>query len=205
MSEAIPMNFVPSLAPEDRARADFYALLARLFFAPPDEALLHDLAGAGDLPADDASAALAHAWRALARAGESASEDALLDEFDALFSGVGKSQVSPYLGAYAEKASAENFLAALRTFLDELGLARRDAVNEPEDHLAALCEVMRMLVLEHPADLQLQRDFFTRFLLPGLPGFCDALEASPQAAYYLAVSRFARAFVELERTAFEME
>jgi len=199
------MNFVPSLTPEDRARADFYALLARLFYAPPDDTLLQALSAAQDLSADDASSRLALAWRELARAGMSTNEDAVLEEYDGLFAGVGKSQVSPYLGAYGEKASAENFLAGLRAFLDELGLARRDAVNEPEDHVAALCEVMRMLVLEHPADLQLQHGFFSRFLLPGLPGFCDALDASPQAAYYLAVSRFARALFELERVAFEME
>ena len=35
-----------SLASEEEARANFYALLARLFYAPPDEGLLKALAGA---------------------------------------------------------------------------------------------------------------------------------------------------------------
>jgi len=36
-----------SLAPEDSARADYYAILARLFQAPPDAAFLAALAAAG--------------------------------------------------------------------------------------------------------------------------------------------------------------
>ena len=56
-----------ALSEEDRARADLYAVLARLFYAAPDRDLLERLArhenlfGAEELP-------LGRAWRALARA-----------------------------------------------------------------------------------------------------------------------------------------
>ena len=45
------------LAPEDQARADFYALLARLFADPPDAALLAAIADAAPI-GDDAPAAM---------------------------------------------------------------------------------------------------------------------------------------------------
>jgi len=60
----------PSLAPEDAARADFYALLARLFAAPPDAALLAAIATAPSLRADaqredDAGPDICVGWDAL--------------------------------------------------------------------------------------------------------------------------------------------
>ena len=39
MSEAAPLQFVPRLPEPEAARANFYALLARLFYAPPDAGL----------------------------------------------------------------------------------------------------------------------------------------------------------------------
>jgi len=54
------------LAAEEAARAAFYGLLARLFYAPPDTALLEALAGAGGLDADEGS--LADAWQGVVRA-----------------------------------------------------------------------------------------------------------------------------------------
>ena len=53
---------------EDQARADFYALLARLYAAAPDAALLSSIAACDELSADAASEggrALADAWRKL--------------------------------------------------------------------------------------------------------------------------------------------
>ena len=34
-----PMQFVRTAAPEEQARANFYSLLSRLFYAPPDATL----------------------------------------------------------------------------------------------------------------------------------------------------------------------
>ena len=55
-----------SLPPEEQARANFYALLSRLFYAPPDAALLQRLAGADELEAQDET--LAARWRELVAA-----------------------------------------------------------------------------------------------------------------------------------------
>src|SRR5437899_2200265 len=71
MSEAAAAN-PGRLEPEDQARADFYALLARLFSGPPDAGLLRAIASAPPLApsesvagGDELAARLAAAWNAL--------------------------------------------------------------------------------------------------------------------------------------------
>jgi TorA maturation chaperone TorD len=133
-----------ALTPEDEGRLQFYALLARLFAAGPDEGLLRALAqSAGRV---EGEGELAQAWNelAVAAAGTSA-RDATL-EFDATFIGVGKAPVSTYLSHYHPIARKESLLVELRDTLARLGLARSAASAEPEDNLTAILEVMRHLV-----------------------------------------------------------
>ena len=52
MSDAIAMQFVSPVAPEDQARANLYGLLARLFYAPPDANLISELRLAVPPPGD---------------------------------------------------------------------------------------------------------------------------------------------------------
>jgi len=65
-----PMQFVRTLAPEDQARANFYALLSRLFYAPADRDLLEALAQADPLDAEDK--AFAGCWQELCTAAAKA-------------------------------------------------------------------------------------------------------------------------------------
>ena len=53
----------------------------------------------------------------------------------------GKAPVTLYTCAYSIKYSNEAPLVDLRAELAALGLARRESVSEPEDHIAALCDV----------------------------------------------------------------
>src|SRR5215813_12770066 len=99
MSEASDREHSP-IEPEDQARADFYALLARLFANAPSAILLRSIAEAGPLtPAtgssENASAAarLAEAWNVLRSASESIDWRTASFEYDALFIGVGRSEV----------------------------------------------------------------------------------------------------------------
>src|SRR6185503_8302542 len=78
---------------EEAARADFYALLARLFHDAPDAALLAALAHAPEL---EAGSPLAGEWRDLTWASRAMDADAARTEYDALFVGVGKAEVSIY-------------------------------------------------------------------------------------------------------------
>ena len=95
--------------PEDLARANLYALVSRLFYAPADPNLLAEISRApvegGD---DDEEASGLHTqWRNLQEACRSAFPALVRQEYEALFVGVGKAEVTPYLSGYAEPASPE--------------------------------------------------------------------------------------------------
>ena len=195
-----------SLGAEDRARADHYALLARLFFAAPDAPLLAGLVEAGRV-FGEGDGAFAHAWRDLADAARQTGEAAVRDEYHALFHGLGRPDVMLYGSFYLAGFLMEEPLADLRDDLAELGLGRRGGVAETEDHVAALAEVMRHLVATGPDDAGLarQRAFFARHLQPWYGRLADALAASPQAHFYARVGALARAFFDIEGEAFAME
>jgi TorA maturation chaperone TorD len=204
MSTAEPIRFMPPEAPEDQARADLYALVARLFYSPPDTEFLQALAGADEIVGEDDSVALSEAWGQLQRACAAADEEAVQQEFDELLIGVGKAVVPPYVGAHTAGSGAESLLLGLRQFLAERGLARQASVSEPEDHISALCEVMRHLISVQRAGIDLQRECFHRFVYEGATGLCDAITTAGQANFYKPVAAFAKTFFELEHTAFEM-
>lgn len=193
------MQFVRTLAPEEQARANFYALLSRLFYAP-DAALLAALAQAEELEGDDA--ALADAWRNLCTAAANSDPATVREEFDTVFVGTGKAPITLYTSAYSIKYSNEAPLAALRGELAKLGL--RGEAAEPEDHVAALCDVMRYLIGEGEAGLEEQKRFFERWIQPGAEPLCAAIERNDQTSFYKHVARIAKTFFALEHAAFEM-
>jgi len=186
------------IPPEEQARANFYGLLARLFYAPPDAALLQAI-GLEKLEGD-----LAQPWEELKRAAAAAAPEAVREEYETAFIGTGKAPVTLYSTAYTIRYSNEVPLAELRGELARLGLARRTEVREPEDHIAALCDTMRHLVAEQKKDLEEQRRFFSRWIYPAIEPLCSAIERSDKTAFYKPVARFARGFCTLEHMAFEM-
>jgi len=189
-------------APEEAARANFYALLARLFQAPPDQALLDSLAAEPEL--EGAEGELSLAWRELASAAAVADPDEIKLEFDTAFVGTGKAPITLYACAYSIRYTNEAPLAQLRGELARLGLGRRAEVTDPEDHIAALCEVMRYLIAEQKRDLSEQRAFFERWIWPSAEPLCDAISRSNATRFYRAVAPFAKAFLQLEHSAFQL-
>jgi len=201
-----------ALEPEEQARADFYALLARLFSAPPDAALLHAIAGAPTLVlaasasgADEPAADMARAWDALRSASAATNAEAAREEYEALFVGVGRSEVSLYASHYLGRQSGRP-LAEIRAALSELGLARRPTASEFEDHFALIFEVMRMLIAgdgeRPPAHISEQRKFFDHYLMTWASKCCTAIEETSIANYYPRVAQFTRCFIEVEQAAF---
>jgi TorA maturation chaperone TorD len=88
-----------------------------------------------------------------------------------------------------------------------LGIGRRDDVPEPEDHIAALCEMMAGLItgaFGEPASLDEQRRFFTRHLASWAPRFFEDLQAARAAVLYMPVGRIGRIFIAIEAEAFGM-
>jgi TorA maturation chaperone TorD len=191
------------LAAEDQARANFYALLARLFYAPPERELLDLLAHTDAIASDDSETALASGCRELARGASSAEPDAVREEYESLFVGTGRAEITLYTGAYTLKGALDNPLVDIRDFLAAQGLERGQSVHEPEDHVAALCEVMRHLVVR--GDAAVQREFFAGYLSSAGPVLCDAIINHQRSGFYRHVARLAKTFFELELAAFDME
>lgn len=196
------------VTPEDAARAEFYGLIARLFVAPADRALLRALAQSA-AAAGDGDGAFPDAWRNLCGAASACEPDVIAEEFDALFVGVGKPDIVSHASFYLAGFMNEKPLAQLRAELAELGLARQVGTRETEDHITAICEAMRHLVLDE-SHSQMDRDarqraFFARHVAPWYAAFCDAVEAHPAANFHRTVAKFVRAFLDLDRQAYEIE
>lgn len=193
--------------PEDQVRADYYALLATLFYHAPDAPLLQAMVISAE-PAGESANALAKAWAQLAAGSAVMTADAAADEYEALFIGVGRPPVMLFGSFYLAGFMNEKPLAELRGDLARMGYVRDARATEPEDHLAALCDVMRAMILgdlEHPAaPIELQKEFFSRHLQPWVLQCCDATTQNEKANYYVKVAAFARAFFEIEIEAFEM-
>ena len=191
---------------EETARAEVYGLLAALYYAPPAPELLAQIRVAvTEAPASGAF--LEESWRQFVGRARELDDQAVADEFDALFGGLGKPEVQLFGSHHLSGFLNEKPLAALRGDLAALGLTRDEAMPETEDHIAYLCEVMRFLIAGDDvavSNLTRQRDFFAAHLQPWVMALCDALEAHPKARFYGALAGFTRAFFSVETQGFDM-
>lgn len=197
-----PVHFARPPAPEDAVRADIYALLARLFYAGPDAAVLGAIAAADSLTAESGTP-LSATWGELQAAAAAADSSETTDEYNRIFVGIGKAPVSIYASHYLTQNYKELTLVHLRDELGRLGLARKPEAVEPEDHLAGLLDVMRHLVQRSEGDFSAQAAFFNSYLKPWHADFCTAIEASGAPPLYQALSRMLRCFFEIEVEYFE--
>ena len=204
---ATPLESAQAVFEEDQARADLYALIARLFYAGPDVALLAAIAGADEIAGEDETAPLAVAWRALGAAAAAMDAEAAREEYDNVFVGTGKAEITPYASHYLAQSMQERVLVRLRDTLTEMGLAKNSSAAEYEDHFSGLCEVMRQLILFFGSDdvaVRKQKMFFLGYLVPWYAGFCVEVMASANTNFYKYVAGFTKAFLDVERDSFEL-
>lgn len=200
-SGSVSAGEIDSTALQEAAviRADTYRLLARLFRAPPDQDILDLLATLGE--AKDSASRLADAWAALADASRAADPASLDDEYHALFIGLGRGEVLPYASWYLSGFLLDKPLARLRAELNELGIERAANVSEPEDHVAALCETMALLVdVDGGIDHAGQKRFFERHVQPWFPRFLDDLRGAKSADFYRRIADLGQGFIEFEES-----
>ncbi len=198
-----PSSDPTAVADEDLLRADVYGLLAALLRREPEQALL---AQAASLSGDDSE--LGQAFSALAARSRTISLEQARSEHLELFIGLGRGELVPYGSFYLTGFLNEKPLAVLRDDMGRLGIARSDGTSDPEDHIAALCEMMAGLIrgdFLEPAPVKLQRAFFERHLAPWAGHFFSDLEAAKSADLYRPVGTIGRLFMEIETTAFGME
>ena len=195
------------VAPEDQTRAGIYGLLARLFYGPPSAELLDGIRGANVIDGSRTDSKLTSCWCALQDAARAGDPAAIKQEYDDNFISTGRPPVLLYGSFYLAGSLGERPLAELRAELARLGLARKAAAGESEDHISALCDVMRFLIAgdeDTPAAaLETQRDFFARHIKPWHVALCAAVVGAAGTHFYKDVARFAKEFFDLENESFE--
>ncbi|MDI9331876.1 MAG: molecular chaperone TorD family protein [Alphaproteobacteria bacterium] len=192
---------------EETARAELYGLLAMLYLAAPSPEVWQALRLAvTEAPASGAF--LEEPWRHLVGLSRDLTLQDVTREYDDLFGGVGKPDVDLFGSLYQSGFLNERPLAELRTDLAELGLERNPQAGfATEDHIAYLFEVMRFLIAGDDVEicnLRRQNEFFMRHLHGWVDDLCTAIEAHPRARFYAGMAGLTRAFVSIERQAFDM-
>src|SRR5688572_4972302 len=190
------------VAPEDRVRADCYRLLGRLLAAPPPAELLDAvgrmLGGQGEFGA---------AIDALATAARGTDAEAASREYHDLFIGLARGELVPFASYYRTGFLYDKPLAKLRADMERFGIASVDNASDPEDHIAAIAEMMAGLIggdFGAPADLAVQKQFFNTHLAPWAPRFFADLEKSETARLYRPVGTLGRLLCSIESEAFAL-
>lgn len=188
--------------PEDELRASQYRLLARFLARPPDAALLGLTAG---FTGDDTD--LGQALALLARLAKNTTPAKASDEYHELFIGMGRGELVPYGSYYQTGFLNEKPLALLRRDMAGLGMARADDTSEPEDHIAAICDMMAGLIMGGfgaPLAVCEQKAFFDKHMAPWANRFFTDLENAKAATLYTPIGTLGRLFMDIETTAFSM-
>ena len=128
-------------------------------------------------------------------------------EFHDLFIGVGRGELLPYASYYLTGFLHEKPLAKLRNDMARLGIARGADHKEPEDHIAALMDMMAGLITGEfgdPAPLAGQKKFFEAHISNWASHFFADLEGAKTSVLYAALGSIGRGFMKIEATAFSM-
>lgn len=191
-----------TLAQEDALRAQMYSFLARLLAAPPDAALLEAVS---KMEGDDT--VIGKAMLSFAKLAERTDLATAVQEYNDLFIGLARGELLPYGSYYLTGFLHEKPLSKLRNDMAALGIKRPDGVKEPEDHIAALMDMMAGLIsgtFGKPATLAEQKKFFEAHISSWASHFFADLEGAKSSVLYAALGSIGRSFMEIEETAFSM-
>jgi TorA maturation chaperone TorD len=181
---------------EDQYRAGAYSMLAALLRQPPRQDVLNVVTGLADGVEEKDDFAVAMSMLGLA--ARAATPVELDDEFHALFIGLGRGELVPYGSWYMTGFLMEKPLGVLRDDLASMGFARNESIREPEDHVAALCEVMALLINEGRSPGE-QTRFFNAHMSSWVGRFFTDLSEANSAVFYRAVARFGKAYFDFEK------
>ncbi|MDH3638584.1 MAG: molecular chaperone TorD family protein [Gammaproteobacteria bacterium] len=182
----------------ESTRANTYRLLGSLLASPPDAEMLDRLSQI-DVDGEPQDASLSPAWRALVLAAQHTTASGASDEHHDLFIGMARGELVPYGSWYLTGFIMEKPLAQLRQDLKELGFARQEDVREPEDHAAALCETMSLVIADADINVARQRQFFEDHIAPWMFRFFEDLQNATSAKFYSAVGGLGEKFLEIDR------
>ncbi|MEF1214943.1 molecular chaperone TorD family protein, partial [Vibrio alginolyticus] len=172
--------------------------LSALFRSAPSDEMLAFLKS---LEIEPSESAMQKAWLALQQAANEAQREALEEEYQDLFIGIGRGEVVPFGSWHRTGSMMEKPLAEIRRDLDLLGIEREENVKEPEDHISALCEVMAMLTGEEE---ELQQAVFNKHIAPWFQSFTRQLESAESVNFYKPAAQLCDAFLTLEQVRFSV-
>jgi TorA maturation chaperone TorD len=199
----MPSDLSHSLEQDQLYRASSYALIAALLRTPPNSEMLAYIAQLIQQPHEDSDDLLV-AMSTLGLSAKMLNPASIDDEYHDLFIGLGKGELVPYASWYLTGFLMEKPLSDLRDDLAQLGYQRDESVTEPEDHAAALCEVMSLLITEGTA-LEIQKAFYSSHLASWIDRFYSDLSEAKSAVFYKSLGRFGAAFNALEGDYFSMQ
>ena len=159
-------------------RASVYELLGRLLAYEPDQEVLDILMKQSALKTDVES--VGH-------------------EYIDLFIGVGRGELVPFGSWYITGFLMEKPLAVLRTDLATLGIERQQEVKESEDHIAALCDAMAIIIRSgSEVSFSRQQAFYKDHIEPWVGTFFKDLQEAKAAHFYRSVGFFGEGFFDFE-------
>lgn len=184
-------------------RADVYLLIAAMLRQAPSQELLGFIAS---LEIENNGSDMSKAWQSIITAANKADTEQLADEYQQLFIGIGRGEVVPFASWHLTGSLMEKPLALIRQDLDLLGFEREDTVKEPEDHMAAICEVMAHLAQDasngEQESLANQQAFFNRHLSTWFTKFTEQVRQAKSSNFYLTVADLMDTFMNIEKVMF---
>ncbi len=144
---------------------------------------------------------------ALSRVAAKAIPEEVGREYHDLFIGVGRGELVPFGSYYLTGFLNEKPLARLRSEMSRLGIERRNDVSEPEDHIAAVCEMMAGLIVgdfNEALSLEEQKKFFETHIVSWARHFFTDLEGARSSVFYACIGQLGAAFMDVEEQAFAM-
>lgn len=198
-----PSHWDASVADENqRYRSGAYRLLASLLRSSPDQGMLDHVKSLGEI--ENGNDELSVALQMLGLAAQHCDVETIDDEFHALFIGLGRGELVPYGSWYLTGFLMEKPLATLRDDLARMGFERNEDISEPEDHFAALAEVMSLIIDEGAQDpatggMGMQQQFFETHIGPWAGKFFEDMTSASSAVFYRSVGRLGSAFIDFEQ------
>lgn len=185
-------------------RAAVYELLGSLLAKQPDEDTLQRLRNIGDVDASEGQIAMG--WELMKQASVKFDQEAVHDEYFSLFLGVGRGELVPFGSWYITGFLMEKPVAVLRSELIRLGIERQEGVVESEDHIAALCDAMALIIRNsEEISLDTQQQFFNDHLAPWVGRFFNDMQNAKAAHFYRSVGFFGESFFEFEQQLLDMQ
>ena len=115
----------------------------------------------------------------------------------------------PYGSVYMEKDGLVfgKFTSAVLGFYHETGFTLKEDLHDLPDHIAHELEFMGILTGQEAGTSrsekvkleETQMDFFSRFILPWVPSFCQKLLEQSRSSFYRNLGDLTREFIQMEK------